>query len=347
MAHIAPSHQSISEDDAFIADALERASVPTLMMSMVHLSGDPSLLRGSIRPGIAMLGDTQGFMSQEDQTEIRARALELLKTYRDSGGELPPPPSAETIHEMMSFMVGQEVPDEYVPMMMEELALDGEDSRHIDWHDAVPVEQRESHHVLVIGAGMSGILAAIRLAEAEIPFTVVEKNEGVGGTWFENTYPGCRVDVANHFYCYSFEPNYEWSQYYSQQDELRRYFDRTTDAHGLRDRIRFNTEVVAARFDETSRLWDVTLRTPEGPGETLSVNTIVSAVGQLNRPMIPELPGLDCFAGPVFHSAEWRHDVDLEGKRVAVIGTGASALQLVPEVAKQASKLSVFQRTAA
>jgi 4-hydroxyacetophenone monooxygenase len=175
---------------------------------------------------------------------------------------------------------------------------------------------------------------------------VVEKNPTVGGTWWENRYPGCRVDVANHFYCYSFEPSHDWSEFFSQRDELQAYFERTTDRHGLRARIRFETEVVGARWDEAAARWQVRLRTQDGREETLAANAIVSAVGQLNRPRLPDLPGRERFRGASFHSAQWDASQDLRGKRVAVIGTGASAFQLVPEVAKQAAQLTVFQRSA-
>jgi 4-hydroxyacetophenone monooxygenase len=169
----------------------------------------------------------------------------------------------------------------------------------------------------------------------------------VGGTWFENTYPGCRVDVANHFYCFSFEPNHEWSEFFCQRAELQDYFERCADRYGVREHIRFDTEVVSARYDERTAQWSVTLRAKHGPEEEITAHALISAVGQLNRPKIPELPGLDGFRRAAFHSAAWDHDVRLSGRRVAVIGSGASALQLVPEVAKEAAHLCVFQRSPA
>jgi 4-hydroxyacetophenone monooxygenase len=205
-----PSHLGqtvITDDDEFIARALEDVSIPALMMSMVHMSGDPSLLRGDHRPVGIYLNEVQGFMAPEDQAAVRQHALEVIADYRDAGCVLPPPPGPELIHEMMNVLVAQEVPDEYVEMMVEELELDGSDVRDLHWLDDVPAGQKDTFHVVVIGAGMSGLLAAIRLGGAGIPFTVIEKNAGVGGTWWENRYPGCRVDVGNHFYCYSFAPN--------------------------------------------------------------------------------------------------------------------------------------------
>jgi 4-hydroxyacetophenone monooxygenase len=179
--------------------------------------------------------------------------------------------------------------------------------------------------VLVIGAGMSGILTGIRLSQAGVPFEIVEKNADVGGTWFENTYPGCRVDNSNHMYSFSFEPNHFWPQHFSTQPVLLDYFRAIAAKYGLRERIRFETKVEQVAWDEHRQVWRATLLGKDGRTEVVEANAVVSAVGQLNRPQFPDIEGLGAFEGPAFHSAEWRHDVDLAGKRVAVIGTGASA----------------------
>jgi 4-hydroxyacetophenone monooxygenase len=344
--HLQPAEKPITESDEFIAQQLEGASIPTLMMSIIHLTGDTSLLRGSIRPKVVMGSGFQGNLSEEDQASVRKLALKALKDYRDRGCTLPKQPDPALVHEMMNFMVGDHVGDEYVPLMLEELALDGNDSRAPRWSREVPAAVREKFHVLVIGAGMSGLLQALRLKEAGIPFTVVEKNDSVGGTWYENQYPGCRVDIANHFYSYSFEP-YPWSEYFSRRDELLEYFRHFVKRHGLEAHIRYNTEVTSAHFDEQSSTWDVDLKSNTGGApRKMRVNAIVSAVGQLNRPRIPDIAGREKFKGAQVHSAVWDRKLDLTGKRVAVIGSGASAFQLVPEVAKIASKLFVFQRSA-
>jgi 4-hydroxyacetophenone monooxygenase len=344
--HLLPAEKPVTESDEFIAAQLEGASIPTLLMSLIHLTGDTSLLRGSIRPKVVMMGGFQGDLSEADQGQVRRMALKALGEYRDRGCSLPPQPSPDLVQEMMNFMVGERVGDEYVPMMLEELALDGNDSRAPRWTRPVPAAVREKFHVLVIGAGMSGLLQALRLKEAGIPFTVVEKNDSVGGTWYENSYPGCRVDIANHFYSYSFEP-YAWSEYFSRRDELLTYFRSFVLRHGLEPHIRYNTEVTTARYDEAQALWNVELKSNvAGSVEAMRVNAIVSAVGQLNRPRIPDIAGRADFKGPQVHSAQWDPDIDLTGKRVAVLGSGASAFQLVPEVAKLAGKLYVFQRSA-
>jgi 4-hydroxyacetophenone monooxygenase len=336
----------ITDDDATIAAALEDVSIPTLLMSMIHMSGDTSILDGRLRPAGIFLNEVQGFMSPGDQAAVRARALEIIKAYRDGGSRLPPPPSPATIHRMMSFLVAEDVPEEYVPMVLEEMELDGRDARAVEWAQELPAEVKEAFHVIVIGCGMAGLLAAIRLKEAGIPYTVVEKNPSVGGTWYENTYPGCRVDVGNHFYCYSFEPNDDWSEFFAQRDELRAYFERCMEKYGVTDRVRFETEVTAAHWDEDAQRWSVSVRAKSGAEETLHANAVISAVGQLNRAKLPDIPGIESFRGPWMHSSAWRHDCSLAGKRIAVIGTGASAFQIVPTIAAEAGHVHVFQRSA-
>ena len=191
---------------------------------------------------------------------------------------------------------------------------------------------------------MSGIAAAHRLQQAGVPFVVLEKDGDVGGTWYENTYPGCRVDVTNHFYSYSFAQREDWPQHYSTQEVLLDYFRACVERFGLREHIRFGTEVTSAEWSDATGSWTLCLRTPGGE-EILEAQAVISAVGQLNRPSFPAIPGRETFEGEAFHSAHWRHDVDLAGKRVAVIGTGASAVQFVPEIAPELRQLLVFQRT--
>ncbi|MFK7976985.1 MAG: flavin-containing monooxygenase [Halioglobus sp.] len=343
-AHTASFH--IPDDDAVIAAALEEASIPTLMMSMIHMSGDASLLDGPLRPAGVYINEYQGYMSEEDKAAVRAQALEVIKAFRDGGCKLPPAPDADTVHKMMNFLVAQEVPVDYVPMMLEEMELDGGDLRSDAWGEEVPKARREAHKVLVIGGGMSGVLAAYRLREAGIPFVVLEKNASVGGTWFENRYPGARVDVGNHLYSYSFEPAHHWTQYFSQRGELQQYFEDVVDNHALRENFHFNTEVESAVYDESSQRWVVTARNAQGEQEVFEANSVISAVGQLNRPVLPDIPGIDSFAGEYCHSAAWNDAADYRGKKVVVVGSGASAFQIVPTIAPDVEHLTVFQRSA-
>ena len=211
---------SITEDDATLEAMLDEAHIPALMAALVHITGDANIIRGEIRPSGALFGDQQAGISAEHQAEIRTLALRKLAEFRDNGCKLRGgAPSPELIRELLAFMVGGEIGDGYVEFLMSELALEGADpygSAPID----VPEAAKAEFHVVVIGAGMSGILAAIRLKEAGIAYTVIEKNDNVGGTWYQNQYPGCRVDSPNHTYSYSFEPQ-DWPPITSRSAAIR------------------------------------------------------------------------------------------------------------------------------
>lgn len=245
----------------------------------------------------------------------------------------------------MNLLVVQEVPDEYVPLLLEELGLDAPDSREVAL-EGISADKRSAFNVVVIGAGMSGILAAQRLEHAGFSYTVIEKNAGVGGTWYENRYPGARVDVGNHFYCYSFAPRDDWSEFFARQPELQSYFEDCAHEFEIYRNIRFETEVVSAAWSETDAQWRVLIRKVDGTTESIYAQSVISAVGQLNRAKLPEIDGRESFAGLAMHSAGWVDGTDLAGKRVAVIGTGASAFQIVPTIAPEVDSLSVFQRSA-
>jgi cation diffusion facilitator CzcD-associated flavoprotein CzcO len=195
----------------------------------------------------------------------------------------------------------------------------------------------------VVGAGFGGVGIGIKLREAGIEnFTIFERGESVGGVWRANTYPGAACDVPSHLYSFSFAPGHHWSRRYAPQPEILRYLDETARDFGITPHIRLGTEVTEASFDPETGHW--TLRTDDG--DRHGFDLLVTACGQLTRPAVPKLEGIDGFDGPVFHSAEWDHEVDLEGKRVAVIGTGASAIQFIPEVAKIAGSTAIYQRSA-
>ena len=334
------------DDDATIEAALQDVSIPALMCSLVHITGDPSWIRGDIRPLGAMLNEYQGYLPEDAKAEIRRRALPAITAYRDGGCVLPPAPSPELVREMMAFLACDQVPEHAVPMFLEDLHLDGSDARAITWGDQVPADVKANAHTIVIGCGEAGLLAGIRLAEAGLPFTIIEKNGGPGGTWWENRYPGARVDVGSHFYCYSFEPADHWTEYFSQHPELREYFDRVMRKRGIDEFCRFDTEVISATFDEGTERWAVEVRNHDGSTETLDAQFVISAVGSLNRPRMPEIPGMDDFEGPSFHSARWDPSVDYRGKRFALIGAGASGFQIAPTIADDVEHLTVFQRTA-
>ena len=196
--------------------------------------------------------------------------------------------------------------------------------------------------VIILGAGFGGIAAAIKLRERGIEnIRVLEKAAGIGGTWWYNTYPGAACDIQSHLYCYSFEPNPDWSRKFSPQPEIRAYIEHCADKYDVRRHIQLETEVRAFKFDDQRGIWQAQL----ADGNILVARHVIFATGGLHLPAYPDIPGCDQFEGPSMHTAEWDHSVDFAGKRVAVIGSAASAIQLIPEVAKVAAHVDVFQRT--
>lgn len=327
--------------DAEIRDALDHANLPTLLLVLAHLTGDDRWIQEPYQPsrprGVED-NDTGGF-PEELQRSIREDAWKILKAYRD--GSLTPaaPPSPEKVARMLSVSLRTPIPEASGPLFAEELGILSRDV------ELPRTPAAEKFRVVVIGAGFSGLLASIQLTRSGIAHVVIEKNSKVGGTWWENRYPGAGVDTPSHAYSLSFVQRPDWTHYFSKRDELHAYTESIADQFDLRKNIRFDTEVIAARWDEPAQLWHVDLRKKDGSIETIDANVVISAVGLLNRPTKPKIPGLESFAGQVVHTAEWRDDIDIGGKRVAVIGTGASAMQAVPQMAGVASRVIVFQRT--
>ncbi len=201
---------------------------------------------------------------------------------------------------------------------------------------------RHEASVVIVGTGFSGLGMAIRLKQAGIhDFVVLEKASRLGGTWRDNTYPGCACDVPSLMYSFSFEQNPDWSRLFAPQQEIWDYLERCADAYGLREHLHFGVEFTGAEYDESTHRWHVST----AGGTEYVGKALVSGLGALHLPSYPELPGIERFGGEVFHSAQWNHDYDLTGKRVAVVGTGASAIQFIPQIAKKASEVRVFQRT--
>jgi len=336
---------TVTTDDSTLRTTLAQAELAPLVPAVAQLTGDYGLLREDLRPDPLLVLEPEGGLTEDQLAEIRELLLNALTKWRDAGSPPTPPPTDEQLHQLMAYLITDDaLVAEYFPVLTEELAMNGQDLRAPQWHKR-DVAPDTDFTVAIVGAGMSGLLVAHRLNQAGVPFVIFDKNADVGGTWFENQYPGCRVDVANHLYSYSFA-QWGWPQHFSDQGALLNYFRRCADELGIRPHIRFNTEVESVTFDEDSQTWQVHTKTQDGTTQTETFQAAISAVGQLNRPHMPEIEGIDDFEGTSFHSSRWDHTTDLHGKRVAVIGTGASAAQLIPIVAEQASHLTVFQRTA-
>ena len=342
VAGVAP----ITEHDDRISAALQHAELAPLLPALAYLTGDLSLLRADLRPDPLMLGLPFSGFSDEQQAEIRRLALAALIAYRDGGCVPAAAPSDAELLLMMEHTVGGAGMEDYLPLLEEELAYKGEDRRAPGWR-AEAVAPDAAVSAVIIGAGMSGILAGHRLQQAGVPFVILDKNTDVGGTWFEAAYPGCRVDNPNHNYSYSFAQRHDWPFHYSSQDVLHRYFADCADAFDVRRHVQLGCTVQQSVWNEADQTWTVSYTDATGAQQHLTANLVISAVGQLNRPRFPtEIEGFGSFAGETMHSAQWRPDLSLEGKRVVCIGTGASALQFLPHVAAQAAELVITQRTA-
>jgi len=343
LEEVAPIDASDDELRAILA----AAALPPLLPSLAYLTGDLSLLSDDLRPDPVLFALPDAGFSPIQADEIRRRALDVLVAFRDGGCRAAPAPSDDDVLRIMEFAVGGTAMGPYLPLLEEELAHRGEDRRGPSWHKA-DLAPDVPFTVAVIGAGLSGLAAAHRLRQAGIDHVVFEKNPDVGGTWFENTYPGCRVDNPSHNYSYSFAQRHDWPFHYSPQPVLHQYARDCAEAFGVLDAVRFRAEVTDAVWSDDELHWRLTVRGADGAEEVVVVDAVISAVGQLNRPNLPTtIAGFGSFEGPAFHSARWDHDVDLAGARVAVIGTGASAMQFVPEIAPVVDELLVFQRTPA
>ena len=337
--------EPITESDEAIRAALADAQLPPLLPALAYLTGDLSLLRSDLRIDPMLISMPQGGLTDEQQAAVRDLAFDVLRRYRDGGCVPAQPPADADLQRILEYTVGlSEGMAPYLPLLEEELAYRGEDRRAPGW-----TKQRLApdvdFSVVIIGGGMSGILSAHRLQQAGIDYTILDKNPSVGGTWHEAAYPGCRVDNPNHNYSYSFAQRHDWPSHYSPQPVLEQYFRDCAEAFGIGARVRSQCTVQSATWSDDDLLWTVRYIDASGTEQTIRANAVISAVGQLNRPLWPAIDGIADFQGEYFHSAEWRHDIDLTGKRVLVIGTGASALQFIPHVAAAAGSVTVFQRT--
>ncbi len=241
--------EPITESDDEIRAAIAEAEVPPLLPALAYLTGDLSLLRDNLRPDPMLIGMPQGGLTDDQLAEARELALRALIDYRDNGCHPAPLPSDDVLLQIMEFAVGGADMAEYLPLLEEELAYRGEDRRAPAWRKA-DVAPDTDFRVIIVGAGMSGLLAGHRLKQAGVDFVIVDKNDDVGGTWFENTYPGCRVDNPNHNYSYSFAQRHDWPFHFSTQDVLHGYFQQCADTFGLRPHIRLRTEVVSTTWSD-------------------------------------------------------------------------------------------------
>jgi 4-hydroxyacetophenone monooxygenase len=325
-----------------LASAIAEGDIRCLLMVLVHMTGEARWLEPPYLPkrDIRLIPDPEAGVPQDIQDEIRAAVVKLFA----EGTPTPviTDPGDELLLRMMRACLGENVAPEYAPLMREEMGFVPREAR---WSKRPSDGKLAGQHVLIVGAGVCAIALAVALGHLGIPYTIVEKNAELGGTWWINRYPGCGVDTPNHSYSYSFGARNAWTRYFCQREELLGYLMKVADEYGIRKHLRLNTELTSSRWDEAKRRWISTLRTGDGE-EIFESTALVSAIGQLNDPSRAHFKGEEEFIGTILHSALWSEDIDVSGKHVAVIGTGATSMQLVPAIADRVASVTVYQRTA-
>ena len=329
---------------ARVAEAVGIANIPTLACLLVQLSGDRGWIEGRYAPTRTrgLEDNDTGGLPTGVQEEIRSAAIEAITDWMAGKAPALPSPDDGLLVEMMGVSLGEKIPLEYGSMIREELALGGAMAPR----STVPaVRAPEGFSALVIGAGISGICAAIKLAEAGVSCILLERNARPGGVWLENRYPGAACDVPSHLYSFSFAP-YDWSRFFAGRDEIHAYLEKVAADHDVLSKVRFGCEATQARYLEDSAQWEVDVRLADGSLQSLRSEILISAVGAFNKPRYPDIPGIERFAGASAHTARWPAEgLDMRGKRVVVVGNGASAMQVVPAIADEVASLTVIQRS--
>ena len=321
-----------------LKDGIANANIPALLMVLYQMTGEATWLQEPFAPGRSpgLDDNDSGQLPDEVQTQIRMAAEEAIEAWLAGRPLAIERPTNLRLAEMLSVAMTEHVPEEYGDIVAAGMGYDLEPTAEA----AIAADKT----AIVIGGGVSGICAGIELGKLGIDYTLFEKNEDFGGTWFENRYPGCGVDTPSLTYTFSCRPN-DWSMYFPLRDEIEGYLLDTAREFGLYDKARFRTHVEEARWNTATDQWDVTITTPDGKRETHSADYLFSAVGILNIPKFPQIDGLDEFAGEVYHTSRWPAEADLSGKRVAVIGNGASGMQVAPAIADEVSRMTIFARS--
>jgi 4-hydroxyacetophenone monooxygenase len=329
--------------DEMIEDAVGYAEPMVLRGLLYQLTGDPEVKAIELKTVRMGRIETVVPATEEGVAMLRRKAASFLKVYRDTGAGPIGYGPRERVPESLGLVVGHTIKPEAVDLMVEEAALDPW-ARSLQWKATPDQKRLENFSVIIIGAGMGGLNAAVHLKRAGIRYSVIEKNSGVGGTWYENRYPGARVDTPSRSYTNLFGVDFPCRYAYGTHLENQKYYDWVADKFDLRGDITFNTEVRSITWDEKAAMWEIRADGPQGE-RTLRANAVITGVGFLNRPNMPTIKGMDQFEGQSWHTARWPDGVDLRGRRIAVIGTGCTGYQLIPELALDASHVTVFQRT--
>jgi 4-hydroxyacetophenone monooxygenase len=343
IAEMKGSKMTVTEQSGLPLDGLRQrldaVDPVALLLASTHLTGDRGLLREEWRPDLSV-GVVAGGYPAETRDDIGRACVAALERVGAAWERARP--SYDLLERSVEWAMGAAFAP-YTSLLAESLSFGpGDDPGMPLWHRSTMAPAPQLR-VAIVGAGETGMLIAHRLRQAGVQVMVFEKNPDVGGTWHDNTYPGSRVDLSSAVYRYSCHPS-SWDSHFSTQPAMQAYLREFAEENGLYEDIEFNSEVLSSSWDDANRDWVLTVRSDDDIRE-VRATVQVNAVGQLNRPHIPAIPGSEQFDGPAFHTARWNHSIDLTGKRVGVIGTGASGMQMIPAIAEQAAEVRVFART--
>tara|TARA_R100001086_G_scaffold113820_2_gene58111 strand:- start:5673 stop:7619 length:1947 start_codon:yes stop_codon:yes gene_type:complete len=333
------SDTGVASESDLLREGVAIANIPSLLGVLVQMTGEMKWLEPPYVPrrAIGLDDNDTGGLPDDIQDEIRCAALQAIVRWKSGKPLALANSDSALLARILGVLMAEAVPESYGEIIAADMGI----TQHRAW---VPVSVPEAFKVIIIGAGVSGICAAINLRKLGIDCEIFEKNNEFGGTWWENRYPGAGVDTPNHIYTYSFAKN-DWSRYFALQGELLDYFKSVAEESGLRDITNFGASVVQARWNEATLKWEVRVQEPDGVERVHLADVVLSAVGILNNPQIPSIPGIEGFPGPAVHTAQWPDDLDVSGKRVAVIGNGASGMQVVPAIAGKVDHLTIFARS--
>jgi 4-hydroxyacetophenone monooxygenase len=328
--------------EPLLEKALISADLNALRMALYQATGDEALavMRVVHRPvwGGVMMMDA---LAPEHHEEVRRKARDYLL---NRPANVAPPPSTEKAYRLLEISAGAPLSRNQLRMGVEELAFD-DFPQDVRWNNRPSGETLRKKHVTIIGAGVSAIAVGVQLTRLGIPYTIYERQPGVGGTWQINNYPEARVDIPSYNYQYHFEKNYKWPNYFSDRDANLKYLRHIADKYGVTPNIRLGTEVTAADWSESDSKWTIRLRT-DGKEESVRSDFLLSACGLFNKPKYPDIPGIETFQGEIYHTTAWNPTYDYSGKRVALIGNGSTGSQTLPALAEKAKSAVVFMRTA-
>lgn len=328
-------------DLAFLRQAIEQADINALRLALYQHTGDPALaamaVSNELRPGNPFRFTR---LDKASHDLVKAKALEFL-----SGDPVAlRRPDRDETDALMALFCGRDLSQADRDYAWGDMGFDPL-ARAPHWNERPSQETLDAIDITVVGAGFGGLLAAIQLKRLGLSCRILERQDGIGGTWWLNDYPEARVDVTAFLYQYKFELGYPWGNHFPTQQDLLAYFDHMVDKHDLRDRIALATEVTQAQWQEEDARWHIETRGPNGELSRYQSHFLISASGQFSTPQLPGIEGIDRFQGKLFHSTQWDHSYDLTGKRIAVLGTGSTGTQMVRGLARHAQSLTVYQRT--